>query len=305
VRRSPFAALVVTFALAALAMPSPSLAQRRGGGGPPSGGGTTRPPAGGYPSAGHAVPRPAGHYSGYYPYYAHGYYGGYWPWFGVGWWGAYPWYGYPPPYYYAADSSGVRLQVTPRETEVYVDGSLAGIVDDFDGTFQRLNLPAGEHEIELYLQGHKSVRQKILLTRGSTYRIKHVMQPLAPGEPQDPRPEPAAPPPVTAPPGPGPDEQFPGPIGRQRPGWGEPAPPAVSSNFGTLSIRVQPTGADVFIDGERWQGPDGQQRLIVEVAEGAHRVEIRKDGYESFTANVTVRRGDVTPLNVSLLAREN
>ena len=93
---------------------------------------------------------------------------------------------------------------------------------------------------------------------------------------------------------------------------GQPAPrrvgaePAVRwSNFGTLSIRVQPPGADVFIDGERWQGPDGQQRLIVEVAEGVHEVEIRKDGYQSFTADVTVRRGDVTPLNVSLLARED
>jgi hypothetical protein len=61
----------------------------------------------------------------------------------------------------------------------------------------------------------------------------------------------------------------------------------------------------VFIDGERWQGPEGQQRLVVEVAEGVHRVEIRKDGYQNFSADVAVRRGEVTPLNVSLLAREN
>lgn len=78
----------------------------------------------------------------------------------------------------------------------------------------------------------------------------------------------------------------------------------MSSNFGTLAIRVQPPGADVLIDGERWQGPDGQRRLVVEVAEGSHKVEIRKDGYENFTADVTVRRGEVTPLNVSLPARE-
>jgi hypothetical protein len=246
-----------------------------------------------------------GHYRGYYPYY--GYYGAYaWPWYGFGWWGAYPWYGYPPPYYYAgAGSSGVRLQVTPRETEVYVDGSLAGIVDDFDGTFQRLNLPPGEHEIELYLEGYRSVRQKILLTRDSTYRIKHVMQPLAPGEAQEPRPVPAAPPPDAQATPQGPGEPLPGPIGRQGQWPREPGPPVVSSNFGSLSIRVQPPGSDVFIDGERWQGPDGQQRLVVEVAEGPHRVEIRKDGFQNFTADVNVRRGEVTPLNVSLLVRED
>jgi hypothetical protein len=198
--------------------------------------------------------------------------------------------------------------VKPRETEVYVDGSLAGIVDDFDGTFQRLRLEAGEHEIELYLPGYKSVRQRVMLSQGGTFRIKHIMQPLAPGEPQDPKPVPVAPPPQQfqrpVPQGP----QGP-PIAQPRPGprWPEPAPGPgpVQSNFGTLSIRVQPPGADVLIDGERWQGPDGQQRLMVEVAEGVHRVEIRKDGYQNFTADVTVRRGEVAPLNVSLLAQQD
>jgi hypothetical protein len=260
------------------------------------------------------VSRPPGHYGGgyyagpyyrYYPYY-HGYYGGYYgPWFGFGWWGGYPWYGYPGPYYYGGpNDSAVRLEVKPREAEVYVDGSLAGIVDDFDGTFQRLHLPPGEHEIEIYLEGYKSVRQKFLLTPGSTFRIKHVMQPLAPGEAQEPRPTP--PPPAADQPQPSPQAAGQGPFPRPGPRWREPvAPPAVSSNFGTLSIRVQPPGADVFIDGERWQGPDGQQRLVVEVAEGVHKVEIRKDRYQNFTAEVTVRSGEVTPLNVSLLVRED
>ena len=37
-----------------------------------------------------------------------------------------------------ADSS-MRLQVKPLDTMVFVDGYFAGIVDDFDGTFQRLH----------------------------------------------------------------------------------------------------------------------------------------------------------------------
>src|SRR6185312_3885852 len=57
------------------------------------------------------------------------------------------WYPYPPypryPYpYYALDNlrSAVRIEVSPNDAEVYVDGYYAGIVDDFDGVFQRLRV---------------------------------------------------------------------------------------------------------------------------------------------------------------------
>jgi hypothetical protein len=64
-------------------------------------------------------------------------------------------YPYPYPYPYRGygydNSADLRIQATPRETEVYVDGSRAGIVDDYDGIFQRLHLLPGDHEITLYL----------------------------------------------------------------------------------------------------------------------------------------------------------
>jgi PEGA domain-containing protein len=40
------------------------------------------------------------------------------------------------------------------------------------------------------------------------------------------------------------------------------------------------------------------------VAEGPHTVEIRKAGYRPFVTQVQVRRGESTPLNVSLRAQE-
>jgi hypothetical protein len=76
-----------------------------------------------------------------------------------------------------------------------------------------------------------------------------------------------------------------------------------ASGFGTLSIRVQPGGADILIDGEPWRGPE-QDRLLVQVAEGTHHVEVRRSGYQSFSSDVQVRRGETVPLNVSLLARD-
>ena len=103
---------------------------------------------------------------GYYrPYYYRPYY--YSPFFD-------PWYGYqypypPYPYRYAYQAyepdASVRLEVKPKQAEVYVDGYYAGIVDDFDGTFQRLHVPPGAHEIELWLDGYRTVRQQVHLTR--------------------------------------------------------------------------------------------------------------------------------------------
>ena len=55
--------------------------------------------------------------------------------------------------------------MTPRDAEVYVDGYYAGDVDDFDGTFQRLRVEPGEHEIEIYKDGFRPFRQKVYLAR--------------------------------------------------------------------------------------------------------------------------------------------
>jgi hypothetical protein len=79
------------------------------------------------------------------------------------------------------------------------------------------------------------------------------------------------------------------------PGGGQP-----QSGYGTLSVRVQPGDAEISIDGEPWRGPAGQERLVVELAEGSHTVEIRKSGYRTYVTQVDVRRGETTPLNVSL-----
>ena len=233
-----------------------------------------------------------------------------------------PWYGYQYPYpmgpygygygSYEPDAS-VRVEVRPREAEVYVDGYYAGIVDDFDGAFQRLRVPPGEHEIELWLDGYRTVRQKIYLARDKTFRVKYDMERLAAGQAPEPKPQPINPPEAAGQPrrrmqpmGPGPTtrrlpppppENPRGPDDRREPD--APRPPDGRS-YGTLAIKVQPGDAEVSIDGEPWRGPGGQDRLTVEVSEGSHTVEIRKSGYRTYVTQVDVRRGQQTPLNVSL-----
>jgi hypothetical protein len=118
-------------------------------------------------------------YSPYYryPYYGYGYgypYYGYPYGFGFGlsfsfgypyFYGVYPYAygGYPYPAYYpygyagyaypAAPYGEVRIQGAARNAQVFVDNYYAGVVDDFDGTFQRLNLSPGTHQIEIRRSG--------------------------------------------------------------------------------------------------------------------------------------------------------
>jgi hypothetical protein len=66
-----------------------------------------------------------------------------------------------------------------------------------------------------------------------------------------------------------------------------------------VAIRVQPADAEVLIDGERWNGASGTA-LVVQLASGSHRIEIRKEGYRSYTAEIDVRSRETSPINVSL-----
>ena len=239
-----------------------------------------------------------------------------------------PWYGeqigYPMRYGYGRryePDASVRLEVKPKQAEVYVDGYYAGIVDDFDGTFQRLRVEPGEHEIELWLDGYRTVRQKVYLSVDNTFRIKYQMERLGPGEPLAPKPQPIdAPRAQGGAPLPTPDR---GPAVRRAPqpqyppdqyppqqprGQAPPPPPPQDGRgggrnnaaYGSLAVKVQPGDAEISIDGEQWRSPGGQDRLVVEVAEGSHTVEIRKPGFRTYVTQVDVRRGQTTPLNVSL-----
>ena len=220
-------------------------------------------------------------------------------------WGPYPWWppaAYPYGYYPVYDASAqIRFLVTPREASVYVDGFYAGIVDDFDGLFQRLPVPPGGHEIVLYLEGYRTVHQTMYAMAASTFKLQYRMEPLAAGETSEP---PPVAPPVPPPPQGSAMLPRPRPGAPPPPGYPPPFPPSERENrvsdFGTLAIRIQPIDAQVIIDGEPWTASDERAGLIVQVAEGRHRIEIQKNGFRPFSADVTVRGGETTPLNVSL-----
>ena len=236
----------------------------------------------------------------------YGFYGGFASWYGgYGW---YPYYDYAGPYPYAYPygyayayrpyydySSAAQIRVRPREAQVFIDGHFVGTVDDFDGWLQRLHVAPGEHDLDVYLPGYRTFSQKVLFRPGATIRIDHVMQPLGTGEAAEPRPSPRPRAAQAAP-------RRSGTVSRQPQDTPPPARAGGVESHGAIAVRVQPSDAEVLIDGERWDSPDPGS-ITVELAEGDHRVEVRKDGFRTYSAEVSVRRGETSSVNVSLIRR--
>jgi len=69
-------------------------------------------------------------------------------------------------------SGGLQLDVEPRRAFVYVDGVLAGTVDQFKGYFQNLETSAGFHVITFLAPGYDplTVEVTVIPNRTDTYR---------------------------------------------------------------------------------------------------------------------------------------
>lgn len=97
------------------------------------------------------------------------------------WWGNVYYPPYPPGYGYVSyydDMGAVRLKVKPREAQVFVDGYYVGIVDEFDGRFQRLRLDEGPQRIEIRLEGYETLVFDVRVLRGRTINLTGALRPL-------------------------------------------------------------------------------------------------------------------------------
>jgi hypothetical protein len=90
--------------------------------------------------------------------------------------GSYP-YGYVPRGYYdpipGRPYGGLRITGAPRYAHVFADGYYVGIVNDFDGIFQHLNLEAGPHRIEIEAPEFQTIAFDVFVEpdRTMTYRV--------------------------------------------------------------------------------------------------------------------------------------
>lgn len=147
-----------------------------------------------------------GYYNGYWGHWwpGYGYYGYYDPfWWGLNYYGynyamGYePWvlptgglYGYsddyrggggsykPSPQDVRGPRGGIKLKVKPVTAEVWVDGYFQGIVDDFDGMFQYLNLPVGQHRVEVKANGYQTLTFDTSIQQRDVISYRGELQPV-------------------------------------------------------------------------------------------------------------------------------
>ncbi len=269
----------------------------------------------------------AQHYYGL-GYYGHGFGHGYGHGYGYGGYGGYGYGGYRG-YGYGANrysnQGAVRIEVNPKdsrdEIEVYVDEAHAGVVDDFDGAFQRLYLPVGKHEIEVRLDGYQTLRLAIFVSPGNTYNIRGRMEPLAAAALQqtgDASPEQAVVRPAaqaarssssrattsatssatsSAPAASGTKASTRDGYGEDRANYGD-RYGSDTSDYGAVRIQVKPNEfrheAQVYVDGVHAGAVDefdgAFQRL--NLPPGKYEIEVRLDGYRTYQQHIFVSPGN-------------
>jgi len=244
-------------------------------------------------------PRAYGRYGyGYYDYgFGYGDYYGYYP------------YSYGTYRYRSGNIAQIRTLVEPRKTRVYVDGYYAGIVDDFDGIFQRLSVSPGRHDISLKLEGYKTHTFAIYANRDQTLKLRWDMQEGS-GETRDSVGEPDGRP---YPPEDRPyadddrgrdldrgrDEPYGPDSARQDPDRSREvdsdrryeAPPPdgrPEAGRGELVLDIQPGDASVYVDGEFYGKASQVTRL--ELPAGRHRLEVVRPGYKTVEKEVDIDR---------------
>jgi hypothetical protein len=148
-----------------------------------------------------------GPWGNWYPWYYGGFgwgagYYGYSPWYygATCWsWGRYgPWY---DPYGYcwdplwtvgvyagSSENSGeragkpaetmgsIRLKASPETAKVYVDGALAGTVDEFNGLNDHLEIEGGRRSIKLVAEGYQDYVTEIVVKVGKTLTVRASMK---------------------------------------------------------------------------------------------------------------------------------
>ncbi len=241
-------------------------------------------------------------------------------WYGPGFYGG----GYYPGHYsrrsYDYDDHGsLRLQVKPENARVYVDGYDAGVVDDFNGLFQRLNLPPGRHELSFKLDGYRTHRMRLYVPADQTLKVRYDLVPGGGDETLDSsldRPaldraereeerareqrrerravreqerERER------------DERRAAAARDDQDDADEREPSEATSaddESAALDLRVTPDKAAVYVDGS-FRGTGGELDEL-SLSPGRHRVEVVAPGYKTFDREVDVKSGDNPELTVEL-----
>jgi len=191
----------------------------------------------------------------------------------------------PPPSrpYYAF----VDTDIHPEEAQVYLDGKLIGIADDFDGYPGYLAMKPGRHTIGFRHEGRHSLSFDLDLRAGGLAHLDRKLPKLLPGQI-----DPGLPP---TPARHGVKQNSPPPP----PGEGK---SAKRGSFGTLRLEVIPAEARVVLDGDFFGTGAEISRLHggIPLAPGTHRIRVSLAGYRSEFIEAEIQESREQTLKISL-----
>ncbi len=252
----------------------------------------------------------------------HSYWGYYGPWSRYWWtwgwdwaWGA-PYGGYGGyggyrgrDYGYDEEQGALDLDVSPDDTQVYVDGQLIGTVDDFDGFPQYLWLEKGTYDVVLYREGYKTLARQYSIYSGLVVDVNDRLERGESVRPEDletkvhdrrdARIEDER-------------ERSRRVEERERRRSRErdddsveettPSRREVQADTGRLRIEVEPEDASVYVDG-RFVGTGEELKglrrgLLVDA--GAHRISVVRPGHKAFDSDVVIDEGEQELLEIRL-----
>ena len=228
-------------------------------------------------------------------------------------------YGYYPSQrsyrYRSGNIAQVRTLVEPSKARVYVDGYYAGIVDDFDGLLQRLNVSPGRHEITLRHEGYRSHTFSIYANRDQTLKLRYDMV-RGSGESRDSVGEEERRLDRDADRRDGDSDRDDPRVDMDRDRDRDSAretdrsrevdaerpyvPPARETGRGEVVLEIEPGDASVYVDGEFYGKAAQLTRL--ELPTGRHRIEVVRPGYKTEETEVNVL-GEATRVVVKLSRR--
>jgi len=74
----------------------------------------------------------------------------------------------------------------------------------------------------------------------------------------------------------------------------------MTARLGTLTVRALPDDAEITVDGR----PQGSGNVVLNLSSAPHRLEVRKDGYQTYSRSITPRPGYPQTIDVRLLTDE-
>lgn len=205
------------------------------------------------------------------------------------------------PFGYAPDRGALDLNVQPDQAEIFIDGELVGVADQYDGFPRYLWLPAGDRRLVIHLPGYRPVVREYTLVPGEVIDIDLRLErgespPLEEILYRRKRDDVATTPELAV-------EERPTPSTAADDSWRRRRPQVAENASASLLLEVTPKDAAVYLDDRLLgSGEDlGRLHAALIVAPGTHRLVVVRPGYKKHEATLSLGAAEETTLRVELL----